>query len=244
MAIEICQFHTNQGDPRRTSDHNSGMQTTPLATRNRTLTPVDSTIVALDRLLKSAVGPHVAARPYPAEHIPETVRDPATKRKIAGLMRVNHAGEICAQALYHGQAATARLTGVRDSMTHAAQEEVDHLAWCARRLQELDARPSLLDPIWYAGSFAIGSIAGVSGDQHSLGFVAETEKQVVAHLQTHLAQLPQDDARSRAVLEQMVKDESQHGEAALNQGGELPPGAIRRAMKLVAKLMTATAQHF
>ena len=215
----------------------------PAFTRARHFTPADRQILALDRILKSASGPHAAERPYPAKDLPETVKDSATKRKIAGLMRVNHAGEICAQALYHGQAATAKLSGVRDAMTHAAQEEVDHLAWCAQRLKELDAAPSLLDPLWYAGSFAIGSLAGLRGDKHSLGFVAETEKQVVAHLQSHLKELPQDDVRTRAILEQMTTDEARHGNDALHQGGELPPKAIRGAMKLVAKLMTFSARY-
>ncbi|MGD9841625.1 MAG: 2-polyprenyl-3-methyl-6-methoxy-1,4-benzoquinone monooxygenase [Steroidobacteraceae bacterium] len=218
------------------------MQTTP--TQHRQLTPADRALLKLDKLLKSASGPHVATRPYPAADIPETVQDSATRHQIAGMMRVNHAGEICAQALYHGQAATAKLEGVRDAMHQAAQEEVDHLAWCAQRLQELNDHPSRLDPLWYAGSFAIGALAGISGDKRSLGFVAETEKQVVAHLQKHLAQLPQDDARSRTVLEQMVRDEARHGEQALHQGGEIPPGPIQTLMRLTAKLMTFTAQRF
>lgn len=222
--------------------HNYAMSS-PALTRARHFTPADRQILALDRILKSASGPHTAERPYPAKDLPETVKDLATKRKIAGLMRVNHAGEICAQALYHGQAATAKLSGVRDSMTQAAQDEVDHLAWCAQRLKELDAAPSLLDPLWYAGSFAIGSLAGFSGDKHSLGFVAETEKQVVAHLQGHLKELPQEDLRTRAILEQMAADEARHGNEALHQGGELPPKPIRGAMKIVAKLMTFSARY-
>ena len=223
-------------------DHNCPMPS-PANPASRHFTATDRKILALDRLLKSAAGPHTAARPYPATDLAETVTDPATKRKIAGLMRVNHAGEICAQALYHGQAATAKLSGVRESMTQAAQEEVDHLAWCAQRLKELNAAPSLLDPLWYAGSFAIGSIAGLKGDKESLGFVAETEKQVVAHLHSHLKQLPQEDLRTRAILEQMAADEARHGSDALHQGGELPPKPIRSMMKLVAKLMTISARY-
>jgi ubiquinone biosynthesis monooxygenase Coq7 len=219
------------------------MATYPAPDSRRHFTPADRALVKFDRLLKSASGPHQAHRPYPAAQIPETVKHATDRRKIAGLMRVNHAGEICAQALYHGQAATAKLDGVRESMQHAAQEEVDHLAWCAQRLHELNARPSRFDPLWYAGSFAIGALAGISGDRRSLGFVAETEKQVVAHLQSHLAQLPQDDARSRAILEQMVRDEARHGDQALHQGGELPAAPIRALMKLTAKLMTFTARH-
>ena len=219
------------------------MKTLNQPEQQRQFTPGDGIIFKLDKLLKSALGPHVAGRPYPAEQLAETVKDAATRNKIAGLMRVNHAGEICAQALYHGQAATARKTGVSESMAQAAQEEVDHLAWCARRLDELGSRASLLDPFWYAGSFVIGGIAGISGDKRSLGFVAETEKQVVNHLQQHLAQLPVEDARSRAILEQMVNDEARHGNEALHQGGELPPGPIRTLMKMTAKIMTFTAQR-
>lgn len=237
------EFPALGGDPACGADHNFSMSTSNPTARRRQSNPADALIGRLDQLLKSAVGPHLASRPYPAGGIPESVTDPATRRRIASLMRVNHAGEICAQALYHGQAATAKLDGVRHSMAQAAQEEVDHLAWCAQRLKELDARPSLLDPLWYAGSFAIGALAGISGDRRSLGFVAETEKQVVAHLQAHLAQLPEDDARTRAVLEQMVSDEARHGGDALQKGGELPPVPIQRLMKLTARLMTFTAQR-
>lgn len=214
-----------------------------MSSSTRSLNPVDRALIGIDRLLKSAVGPHVAARPYPAQNLPDTVTEPALKRKVAGLMRVNHAGEICAQALYHGQAATAKHSDARDVMTQAAQEEVDHLAWCARRLEELGDRPSLLDPLWYLGSFALGALAGINGDRRSLGFVAETERQVVAHLQGHLRQLPQEDTRTRAILEQMIEDEARHGGAALNQGGELPPAPIKLAMQLTAKIMTTTAQR-
>lgn len=206
-------------------------------------TPTDALVTGFDRLLKSAAGPHSAQRPYPGNAHPETLIDPAQRRRIAGLMRVNHAGEICAQALYHGQAATARLEGVRSAMHAAAQEEVDHLAWCAQRLEELGDHPSVLDPLWYAGSFAIGALAGISGDQRSLGFVAETEKQVIAHLQSHLQQLPQEDQRTRAVIEQMMADEARHGSDALTHGGTLPPRAIQQVMKWTAKVMTFTAQR-
>lgn len=208
---------------------------------HRTITPADQVLIRLDILLKSALGPHTASRPYPADGIADTISDSATRKHVAGLMRINHAGEICAQALYHGQATTAKLEGVRDSMSQAAQEEVDHLAWCAQRLQELHDRPSLLDPLWYAGSFAIGAIAGVAGDRNSLGFVAETEKQVVEHLQSHLDQLPQDDARTRSIIKQMMEDEAHHGGTALQQGGVLPPNPVKALMKLTAKLMTSSS---
>jgi len=214
--------------------------TTPAA--DRTLTPLDQALIRLDGILKSALGPHLARREYPAQGIAESITDTTIKKHIAGLMRINHAGEICAQALYHGQAATAKLAGVRESMSHAAQDEVDHLAWCAQRLRELNEQPSLLDPVWYAGSFAIGAVAGIAGDQNSLGFVAETEKQVVEHLQSHLDQLPQNDERTRAIIKQMMADEAQHGGQALQQGGVLPPGPIKALMKLTAKVMTSTSR--
>jgi 3-demethoxyubiquinol 3-hydroxylase len=209
----------------------------------RRLSPLDTALLRLDKLLKSAVGPHTAKRASPAASIPETISASADRKQIAGLMRVNHAGEICAQALYHGQAITAKTPVVRDSLAKAADEEVDHLAWCAQRLDELGDRPSVLDPVWYAGSFAIGVLAGLSGDRRSLGFVAETERQVVKHLQSHLDQLEQNDPRTRAILEQMINDEARHSSAALEQGGELPPAFIRFGMQLVAKLMTSTSQR-
>ena len=146
--------------------------------------------------------------------MPETVHGEADRRHVAGLMRVNHAGEIAAQGLYQGQAATARLDEVRQSMEQAAEEENDHLAWCEERLSELGSRPSVLNPVWYAGAFAIGAAAGLLGDRWSLGFVAETERQVVRHLENHLESLPEGDARSRAILEQMKVDEERHGAKA------------------------------
>ena len=209
----------------------------------RRLSPLDSALLKVDKVLKSAVGPHCATRQSPAANLPETISDPAQRKKIAGLMRINHAGEICAQALYHGQAATAKKASVSEALSEAANEEVDHLAWCAQRLEELGARPSLLDPVWYVGSFAIGALAGLSGDRRSLGFVAETERQVVAHLQSHAMQVEPNDLRTHAILEQMISDEARHGGAALQQGGELPPAPIKFAMKLIAKLMTLTSQH-
>lgn len=207
------------------------------------LSQLDTAVLRLDKLLKSAIGPYIAKRPSPAASLPETIATNAQRKKVAGLMRVNHAGEICAQALYHGQAVTARTPAVRDALAKAADEEVDHLAWCAQRLNELGDRPSVLDPVWYAGSFAIGAIAGLGGDRRSLGFVAETERQVVKHLQLHLEQVEQNDPRTRSILEQMITDEARHGGAALDQGGELPPAFIRFGMKLVAKLMTSTSQR-
>jgi 3-demethoxyubiquinol 3-hydroxylase len=205
--------------------------------------PLDKLVTGFDRILKSALGPHPTTRPYPAAGIPDSVTDLAVKKKTAGLMRVNHAGEICAQALYHGQASVARSESVREALHQSAQEESDHLAWCAYRLNELGDRPSLLDPLWYAGSFAIGALAGLTGDRHSLGFVAETENQVIEHLTSHLERLPGNDARTRAIIEQMVADEARHGTDALQKGGELPPTTIKRVMKLTAKIMTKTSEY-
>ena len=155
-------------------------------------------------------------------------------------MRINHTGEVCAQALYQGQALTARLPQVRNRMERAAAEENDHLDWCEGRLQELDSRTSLLNPIWYAGSFAIGAAAGLAGDKWSLGFVAETEQQVGAHLDDHLNRLPERDSKSRAILEQMKEDEARHADQALKAGGAVLPGPIRFAMRLSSKIMTGT----
>jgi len=159
-------------------------------------------------------------------------------------MRVNHAGEVAAQALYEGQAATARLDHVRASMQQAADEEVDHLAWCRDRLSELDSRPSMLNPVWYAGSWMIGAAAGLAGDRWSLGFVAETERQVIDHLDEHLSRLPLQDSRSRAILEQMKIDETHHGTAAMEAGAATLPAPIRATMALTSKIMTTLAYRF
>lgn len=207
----------------------------------RTFSHMDRIIGHADQLLKSALGPHVAARPYPAHQITETVTDPAVRRRAATLMRVNHAGEIAAQALYHGHALVAREASTREAMLESAAEETDHLAWCAQRITELGGRTSLLDPFWYAGSFAIGVASGLAGDRHSLGFVAETERQVVEHLASHLRELP-DDARTRSVIEQMSRDEAKHGGSALAAGGVIPPSPVQKLMQLTARVMTATAR--
>jgi ubiquinone biosynthesis monooxygenase Coq7 len=157
-------------------------------------------------------------------------------------MRVNHAGEVAAQGLYHGQALTARNPATRALLERAAREESDHLAWCEQRLKELNDRPSLLDPLWYAGSFAIGALAGLAGDRHSLGFVAETERQVERHLDGHLEQIPPDDARSRAIIEQMRADEREHGELARAAGGATLPRPVQDLMRATARIMTTTAR--
>jgi ubiquinone biosynthesis monooxygenase Coq7 len=156
-------------------------------------------------------------------------------------MRINHSGEVAAQALYAGQALTAKGAATQASMVAAAQEESDHLAWCAERLDELGGRKSILNPLWYAGSFAIGALAGLAGDKTSLGFVAETEKQVGLHLATHLRELPIGDTRTRAIIEQMSRDEARHGENARNAGANELTAPIRALMKLTSKVMTRTA---
>jgi ubiquinone biosynthesis monooxygenase Coq7 len=205
------------------------------------LSPADQLISQFDRTLKTLFGVHASHRPNPAGDTPDTVTGTADRRHIAGLMRVNHAGEIAAQALYHGQALTARQAATRDSMTAAAQDETDHLAWCEQRLTELGSRRSLLDPVWYAGSFAIGALAGLAGDKASLGFVAETERQVVKHLESHLQELPSEDARTRKIIEQMRTDEARHGYDAEAAGGMPLPLPIRKLMNFTSRIMTRTA---
>ncbi len=211
----------------------------PLTTRRLTL--ADRLIQELDRGLRTVAAANVAARPNPAGKAPETVEQAATRRHAAGLMRVNHAGEIAAQALYHGQALTARDPKVRQGLLDAARDETDHLAWCEERVRELDSHTSLLSPVWYAGAFAIGAVTGLAGDRTSLGFVAETEKQVVEHLEGHLHELPQDDERSRRIVEQMQADEERHGSDAKNAGARELPRPIRELMRRTAKIMTRTA---
>lgn len=202
---------------------------------------LDLAVIAADRVLKTLAGRHVAERESPAATVPSSPLDQTGREHAAGLMRVNHAGEICAQALYEGQALVARDQGVKDALLAAAKEEEDHLAWCNERLEELDSRPSVLNPLWYGMSFAIGAVTGMMGDKISLGFVAATEDQVVRHLDRHLTQLPDDDERSRAIVEQMRADEAKHGTAALEAGGTEFPQPIKDAMTLASKVMTATA---
>ena len=201
----------------------------------------DHLIGHVDQALRSLVpGSTAAHRPSPAADLPSTL-SVQEARHVAGLMRVNHSGEVCAQALYHGQALTARLPRVRQDMQKAAEEEQDHLAWCEMRLRELDSHPSLLNPLWYGLSFGLGAVAGLAGDDYSLGFVAETEKQVSKHLQSHLQSLPATDERSRVVLEQMNRDELHHREQALAAGGRELPQGVQRLMGIVSKVMTRTS---
>lgn len=208
----------------------------------RHFTPLDRFIGTVDQALRTAGGEvPPARRPNPATDLAEPALDEAQLRHVAGLMRINHTGEVCAQALYAGQAATARSEEVRVEMAHAADEEIDHLAWCQDRLDELDSPPSLLNPLWYAGSFALGAAAGLAGDGWSLGFLKETENQVEAHLEEHIEQLPADDERSRAILAQMKEDEAKHAEMAENSGAYELPGLVKRAMRTTAGLMKAVA---
>lgn len=198
-------------------------------------------IAPLDQTLRTLFAEHTAARPNPAGDAPEAVELPEHRRHVAALMRVNHSGEVSAQALYQGQAAVSRSSETRAALLEAAAEETDHLAWCAERIRELGGRTSLLNPLWYAGSFTIGALAGLAGDRVSLGFVAETERQVGQHLDGHLGELPVDDTRTRAIIEQMSQDEARHGHNALQAGGVALPPPVRTLMKLTSKVMTFTA---
>jgi ubiquinone biosynthesis monooxygenase Coq7 len=184
---------------------------------------------------------HTAGRPSPAEGHDDTELSPEERRHVAGLMRVNHTGEVCAQALYQGQALTAKLPTVREEMQQAAEEEIDHLVWCEQRLRELDSHTSYLNPAWYGLSFALGAIAGAIGDKVSLGFVAATEERVCNHLKEHLRQVPEEDRKSQLILQQMLEDEQRHGENALQAGGTDFPPPVKDAMSAVAKVMTRSS---
>lgn len=207
---------------------------------DRQLDVVDRLIAPFDRALRTLAGVHESSRTSPGAAVTDSL-PPEHRREVAALMRVNHSGEIAAQALYQGQAFVAASAATRESLMEAGREESDHLAWCAARIAELGGRRSLLDPLWYTGSFAIGAIAGLAGDKTSLGFVAETERQVVEHLQSHLQRLPVEDTRTRAILEQMSADEERHGSAAKNAGGADLPAPARALMKLTGRIMTRTA---
>ena len=200
---------------------------------------IDPLLIAADEALRALSGAASPARPSPAHAEPE-----GGERAIsAGLMRVNHSGEICAQALYSGQALFARDWRVRAALKDAAAEERDHLAWCRGRLHDLGARPSVLDPFWYAGSFALGLVSGLAGDRWSMGFLAETEAQVERHLEGHLAKLPADDLRSRAIVRQMREDEARHGSMGRALGAADLPLPVRAAMGIASKVMTGTAYY-
>ena len=207
----------------------------------RTLSPLDRLLAGIERALETVAGSPEAGRASPAEAFDESDMDDAERRHAAGLMRINHTGEVCAQALYDGQAALARCEDNRAHLQHAANEETDHLAWCAERLKELDSRPSLLNPLWYAGSYVIGAAAALAGDPVSLGFVVETERQVEAHLEEHLDRLPPQDERSRAILTQMQADEVRHAHEAKVRGGIDLPFPMPGLMHLSSMVMKAVA---
>jgi ubiquinone biosynthesis monooxygenase Coq7 len=202
---------------------------------------LDSFIAELDRALRAVAGVHDARRPTPAETAPDAELTEEERRHAAALMRVNHVGEVCAQALYQGQALTARDVHARGALQQAAREEQDHLAWSMERIRELDGRPSLLNPLWYAGAFAMGAMAGALGDRWNLAFLAETERQVEEHLAGHLEKLPEQDRRTRLVVDAMRADEARHRHTALQLGAADLPAPVKQAMRLAAKVMTTVA---
>jgi len=210
----------------------------------RHFNPIDQLIMQSDHALRTLFGaPAVTERGNPADGISDSDITDAERKLSAALMRVNHSGEVSAQALYQGQALTARLEEVRHSMERAALEENDHLAWTEQRLHELSSHKSILNPIWYSGSFAIGAVAGLLGDKWSLGFVAETEYQVIKHLDEHLGKLPAQDARSKAVLKQMKIDEAHHATVAIEGGGAELPSPVKKLMSAMSKVMTTSAYY-
>ena len=199
---------------------------------------IDRAIGEFDRALRAVLGVHRAARPSPAEHVPESELDASQRAHAAALMRVNHVGEVCAQALYQGQALTARQPENRRALAKAAIEEQDHLAWSAQRIGELGGRASLLNPFWYAGAFAAGAVAGALGDRWNLAFLAETERQVEEHLASHLARLSPADRKTRAVVDAMREDEARHRESAIALGAAELPAPVKLGMRAMAKVMT------
>lgn len=209
---------------------------------HRDFTFLDRALIGADQAVRAVFGrPKTTERPNPAAGLKEGELSEEQRDHVGRLMRINHTGEVCAQALYQGQAMTARLPDVRGKMERSAREESDHLDWCETRLRELHSRKSLLNPLWYAGSFAIGALAGLAGDKWSLGFVVETERQVEAHLDGHLDQIPDQDRKSRAILEQMKQDEVHHANLARAAGGAPLPEPVRITMRLVSQLMTRSA---
>ena len=216
------------------------MKTTDASLRQ--LSRLDLFLTEADRALRTVFAPaEVPDRRSPGDVHPKVELSETERKQVAGLMRINHAGEVCAQALYFGQAAVARKSELREHLLQAAREEGDHLAWCDSRLHELDARPSVLNPLWYAGAFSIGASAGLIGDRLSLGFVVETERQVESHLGDHLERLPEADDRTRAVLEQMKADEVVHGQNARDRGAMALPWPLPRMMQIAADTLRAIA---
>lgn len=206
--------------------------------------PLDRLIIEFDRGLRTVFATARSRRPVPGAGEPEAALSEAERRHVIGLMRVNHCGEICAQALYQGQALTSRSPGVRDALQEAGEEETEHLAWTEQRLSELGGRKSLLNPLWYGGALAMGVVAGRLGDKWNLGFLAETERQVEAHLDGHLGRLPRHDGRSRAIVEQMRVDEIKHAHTAIRLGAAELPLMVKRAMRLASRVMTSAAYRF
>lgn len=204
---------------------------------------LDKLIIEFDKGLKTLTASAHSVRPHPDENVQETELSAEEKRHALGLMRVNHCGEVCAQALYNGQSLTAKNPQIVDALQQASKEETEHLAWCEKRIHALGGHTSLLNPLWYAGSFTLGAIAGAIGDKWNLGFLAETEHQVGAHLEKHLHELPAGDKKSRAILEQMKTDEAQHADTAINLGGAELPAPVKAAMKQMSKVMTSTTYY-
>ncbi|MBU0770843.1 MAG: 2-polyprenyl-3-methyl-6-methoxy-1,4-benzoquinone monooxygenase [Gammaproteobacteria bacterium] len=204
---------------------------------------LDRLITELDRALRTLAAPARTYRTVPGSDLPETDLEPAERSRVGSLMRVNHVGEICAQALYQGQALTCRDPAVRAALRRAATEETEHLSWTAGRLSELGSRKSLLNPVWYGGALAMGVAAGVIGDKWNLGFLAETEKQVEAHLQRHLDRLPAADQKSWRILEQMRQDERDHAHTAERLGAAELPAPVKLAMRAASRLMTGVAYY-
>ncbi len=201
----------------------------------------DAFILQIDKALRTVFATASSRRPYPDTGIAEVEMNEAEKRHAAGLMRVNHSGEVCAQALYQGQALTARNPEAARALIEASEEETEHLAWCEKRLTELGSHKSFLNPLWYAGSFTLGALAGALGDKWNLGFLAETERQVEGHLNEHLSDLPEQDAKSRAIVEQMKTDEMKHAETAIEHGGVPLPMPVKQAMQMTSKVLTFAA---
>lgn len=201
----------------------------------------DSLIVEFDKVLRTLFGNPAGERPSPGLAVPDTELSSDEKSGVAALMRVNHCGEVCAQALYQGQALVARTESTRELLLHAAQEECDHLAWCRQRLDDLGGSRSVLNPLWYAGSFGLGVASGMLGDKWSMAFLVETERQVERHLDDHLARLPESDVKSRKILEAMRHDEMRHGDSGERHGAAPMPQAMKLAMRVMSRLMTRTA---
>lgn len=204
---------------------------------------IDSLILEFDKALRTVFAPARSVRPVPGDDLPEAGLDEAQRQHAAALMRVNHVGEICAQALYQGQALMSRDPAIRAELQRASQEETEHLAWTERRIAELGGRKSLLNPLWYGGALALGMAAGRLGDRWNLGFLAETERQVEAHLDSHLQHLPAEDGRSRAIVAQMKADEIEHAETAVRLGASELPAPVRWVMKQASRVMTKTTYH-